>query len=297
MQRISAYVPCFNNAATLKRAVESIRNQTYPVDEILVIDDASTDSSPEIASSLSVELVPLPAHSGRGAARACAMERARNDLVLSLDASKELPVAFLERAMTWLEDTRVAAVFGRIEPATNSTAVDRWSARHLFKSREVHQLDRKASLITAGALVRKPAVLQAGNFDRSMIQAEDRDLGRRLLALGYDVIFDPELSARCLTSDTLCKALERYWRWNFLPEHAISAGDYVRQVVYSIKVMAARDLAAGEPASALISLICPHYLLWRALTFKVRIHSRTSPQCHSEPSKARRRISDRDAPP
>lgn len=268
MHKVSAYVPCFNNAATLKRAVESIKAQTYPVDEILVIDDSSTDASREIASSLSVELVPLPAHAGRGAVRACAMEGARNDLVLSLDASKELPGWFLERAITHLDDTQVAAVFGRIQPASVSTTVDRWSARHLFKCQQMHRLDRKASLITAGALVRKPLVLKAGNFDRSMTQAEDRDLGRRLLAMGYDVVFDPDLEARCLTSATLSRALERYWRWNFLPERPVSADDYVRQVVYSIKVMAASDLSAGDPASALISLICPHYLAWRALTFK-----------------------------
>jgi cellulose synthase/poly-beta-1,6-N-acetylglucosamine synthase-like glycosyltransferase len=196
------------------------------------------------------------------------MERAQNDLVLSVDASKALPPGFLARAVPWLEERQVAAVFGRIEPGSHNSAVDRWSARHLFKSQEMHQVDRKASLITAGALVRKSTVLQAGNFARSMIQGEDRALGQRLLALGLDVVFDPELFAKCLTSDTLAKALERYWRWNLQPEKGMFAIDYARQVAYSIKTMAAQDLAAGEPMSAAISLICPHYLMWRSLTFK-----------------------------
>ena len=49
---LSAIVPVCNGAATLGRAVESIRQQEYRPIEIVVVDDGSTDATPEVAAGL-----------------------------------------------------------------------------------------------------------------------------------------------------------------------------------------------------------------------------------------------------
>jgi len=46
---VSAIVPCYNGARWLAEALESIKAQSLPVQEIIVVDDASTDTSAEIA--------------------------------------------------------------------------------------------------------------------------------------------------------------------------------------------------------------------------------------------------------
>jgi cellulose synthase/poly-beta-1,6-N-acetylglucosamine synthase-like glycosyltransferase len=140
----------------------------------------------------------------------------------------------------------------------------RWRARHLFKMDCLREVRHAASLATGGVILRKSAVLAAGNFNANLRHSEDADLGRRLLARGYDVIFDPALHVKPLTTNTLPEVLERYWRWYAGTEERASWNGYFKQVGYSIKVMARQDLESGDPLSALVSLFSPHYQFWRS---------------------------------
>ena len=261
---VSAYIPCCNNEQTIAESIASLRAQTVPVAELFVIDDASTDGSTAAAKSSGARVVAHVENLGRGAGRAHAMLEAQNDLVLACDAAIALPPDFLARALTWMNDPNVAAVFGRVVQTAPRTVVERWRGRHLFKSDSTLQLNRRASLATGGVLLRKSLVLQAGNFNPHLRQSEDADLGQRLLARGHDVVFDPELKVTALGRNTLSQLLERYWRWNFGADAELSVATYLKQISYSIKVMARADLRQSDFASAAISLLCPHYLFWQA---------------------------------
>jgi len=76
MQRISAYIPVYNNSHTLQLALRSIMRQSHPVADVFVVDDGSTDGSAEVAERLGVRVLKQPSNLGRGAARARAMEAA-----------------------------------------------------------------------------------------------------------------------------------------------------------------------------------------------------------------------------
>ena len=80
--KISAYIPCFNNEKTLKACIESIKNQTLPVDELFVVDDGSSDASLKIIKSKNIRVVKMKLNQGRGAVRNKAMKLARNEWVL-----------------------------------------------------------------------------------------------------------------------------------------------------------------------------------------------------------------------
>lgn len=262
--KISAYIPCFNDRRTIGEAIASVRAQTVPVDEFFVVDDGSTDGSVEAAASLGVRVLPQSANLGRGAARARATEEAAHELVLCCDAAKTLDAGFVKNALPWFDDANVAAVFGWVAQPPPVNAVERWRGRHLFKAAP-DSVQRHASLATTGAMVRASAVKEAGGFNPKLRLAEDADLGARLLAAGRDVICDPALRVVSISPNTLAQALERYWRWNTAPHGRMTVPAYLRQIIYSIKVMAREDLLAHDPAAALISLICPHYQYWMSL--------------------------------
>jgi glycosyltransferase involved in cell wall biosynthesis len=262
--KISAYIPAFNNRGTIASTIASIRAQSVPVDELFVVDDGSTDGTAGAAASLGIRVVAFPANQGRGAARALAMTEAAHELVLCCDAAMTLDPGFVKNALPWFDDARVAAVFGWVTQPPPADAAGRWRGRHLFKT-PITGPQRRAKLATGGAVLRASAAGEVGGFNTALRLAEDADLGARLLAADYDVILDPKLTVISAVPNTLAEALERYWRWNTAPYGRMGAGVYLRQIVYSIKVMAREDLLAHDPAAALISLICPHYQFWKSV--------------------------------
>jgi glycosyltransferase involved in cell wall biosynthesis len=85
--RFSVVIPAFNSAATLARAIESVRAQAWPAHEIIVVDDGSTDATAEVAASFgeAVRLIRQP-NSGVSVARNAGATAATGDWLAFLDA-------------------------------------------------------------------------------------------------------------------------------------------------------------------------------------------------------------------
>ena len=261
--KVSAYVPCYNARKTILEAVRSIIAQTIAAADIFVVDDGSTDGSGELGS---VNVIRLDANTGRGAARAKAMVEAQHELVLACDATFILDPCFLEKALPWFCNDRVAAVFGRVRGIAPVSVADRWRDRHLFRTCVTMEVRHQASLATGCCLLRKSAVEAVGGFDVTMRSGEDVELGDRLLKAGFDVICDPHLQATSVVSNSIIEVLERYARWN--TQRQMSAFGYLHQLNYALKVMAARDLKARDPLGACISLLAPHYQFWWSIVYR-----------------------------
>lgn len=259
--RISACIPCYEAADTLRSAAGSIRTQTVLVDELLVIDDGSSDCSAAVGRSVAERFIRFESNRGRGAVRAHAVEELGSDFILFCDAAIALPRNFVELALRHMEGGSVAAVFGAVVESGSST-IARWSSRHLYKTEQTRVLDRRALLATGAVLVRRSAVMQVGNFCSDLHAGEDAEVGRRLLAAGFEVIFDPALKLRCLRQETVRELLRRYTRWNCAPNQCPSYREYGKLVRYGWDGMVRQDLHRFDLACALISFISPHYLFW-----------------------------------
>lgn len=273
---IGAYVPCFNNVDTVRHAVESLLRQTVPPLDVVVVDDGSTDLSASTLQGLDVRIVRHDRNMGRGAVRARAMSELRHDLVLCCDATNVLEAAFVEKALSWFAEDRVAAVVGGITQPPAHNLAERWRGRHLFKVGSAQNVRRGVSLATWGTLVRASALRQVGGYDPRLRHTEDGDLATRLLSAGFDIIHDPTLQVISLASNTVFEVLERYWRWYAGTAETVCWRGYWRNIGYSIKAMAAQDLREGDPLSVPVSLVTPHYQFWRSRFRRLRV--RRSPR-------------------
>lgn len=85
--RVSAVIPCFNGAEFIAEAIASIRRQTVPVNEIIVIDDGSTDGSAAVLRSLAAADLHCYTQLNQGlpAARNAGVDRCRGDVITFLD--------------------------------------------------------------------------------------------------------------------------------------------------------------------------------------------------------------------
>ena len=86
-ERVSCIVPVHNGARFLREALESILAQSHPPFEVIVIDDGSTDATPEIAQAYKPPVTYLrQARSGPARARNAGLGTATGDFVAFLDA-------------------------------------------------------------------------------------------------------------------------------------------------------------------------------------------------------------------
>jgi len=81
---ITIAIPCFNNANTIRASIESALDQNYPLKEIMVVDDGSTDDTVKIASEYPVRIVVNPENLGIGLNLANCMDQARGKYIVYL---------------------------------------------------------------------------------------------------------------------------------------------------------------------------------------------------------------------
>src|SRR5205085_1356900 len=91
-------IPCYNGARFLRETLHSVLRQTYPVHEVIVIDDGSTDESASIAASFGSPVrVIRQANHGESIARNRGIELAVGDWIALLDADDIWEPSKLER--------------------------------------------------------------------------------------------------------------------------------------------------------------------------------------------------------
>lgn len=117
---VSAIIPCFNAAETVCRAVDSVRGQTWRPAELILVDDASTDGTPEVLNWLRagegdstdrgwIRVLRLDANRGPGAARNAGWDAATQPLIAFLDADDAWhPTKLAIQATFMLNEPKVA---------------------------------------------------------------------------------------------------------------------------------------------------------------------------------------------
>ena len=83
---VSVIIPVYNGERFLAEAIESVLSQTYPNCEVIVVDDGSTDHSPEIARSYQSVGFVRQEHAGTAAARNRGIKHSAGEYLAFLDA-------------------------------------------------------------------------------------------------------------------------------------------------------------------------------------------------------------------
>ncbi|MFN8603535.1 MAG: glycosyltransferase family A protein [Candidatus Binatia bacterium] len=164
---VSALMPVWNGVAFLGEALESILVQEPAVDEIVVVDDGSTDGSGDLARSFGPRVRCVRReHSGLAATRNAAVREARCDLVAFLDSDDLWPrgrMALLLAALEANPDCGIAQ--GRLQRMVPDGQGDGWKL--------VDESWRAPNVSTA--LVRRDVFARVGPFDEKVAGADDVD--------------------------------------------------------------------------------------------------------------------------
>jgi glycosyltransferase involved in cell wall biosynthesis len=174
---VSVVVPTRDSVRTIATCLGSIRAQTWPAVELIVVDNGSSDGTRAVAERLA-DLV-IQAGPERSAQRNAGIARAAGAWVLWVDADMELAPEVVKRSLDAARRTSATAVF--VPEATVGRGY--WT--------RCRALERRCyagePLIEAPRLVRTAYLRRVGGFDERVTGAEDAALRQRMLADGVDL--------------------------------------------------------------------------------------------------------------
>jgi glycosyltransferase involved in cell wall biosynthesis len=200
---ISTIVPVYNGSKYLERCLDALLASSYSDYEVIVVDDASTDDSIEIARRKGVTVLPLPKWMGPSAGRNSAAEIARGDILLFVDADVVVrPDTISKVAADFAADPKIAALFGSYddEPAEKNFLSQYKNLQHHF----VHQQGNpEASTFWTGCgAVRRVVFETLGGLDPNW-RLEDIEFGYRVRRAGHRILLDKNLQVKHLKRWTL----------------------------------------------------------------------------------------------
>lgn len=179
---VSVIVPNYNYAHALGLCLRAIQAQTYSQVEIVLVDDGSTDNSVEVAESLGVLAIRMPANSGCGAARNVGVRHAKGDILFFLDSDIALDPGAVEAAVELLtSDPNIGAVCGNYEPEPLNRGSLAKEYRNLFHHYYWRAAEGPTDILVPGlsAMTRK-VWDEVGPFSEHLPQTEAASVAQRL---------------------------------------------------------------------------------------------------------------------
>lgn len=191
-RRISLIIPCYRDAATIARALDSVSRQTRPVDEVILVNDCSPETQ-EIEQVLQayphILYIKNPVNIGLAATRNRGVSAADGDVVTFLDADDELHPQKIEFQVRMLrENSAVACGVRRV------AATERIDAHIIYPKLTCSRIVTSTSrmlftnyLTGASIMIAKDLMVKIGGYDATLRSCEDYDLWLRLLEAGVTV--------------------------------------------------------------------------------------------------------------
>lgn len=190
MNKISVIIPTYEHAHTIKRCLDSVLSQSRKADEIIVVDDGSTDGTSEILKSLDSR-VSVISQSNQGAPRARnnGFERSSGDFVLFCDADVVMGIDMLKTLELALESNPEAAF---------AYSGFRWGWKKFRSFTFSEERLKRMNYIHTSALIRRR---EFPGFDENLKRFQDWDLWLTIMQRGGHGVFVKKYLYQVLKDD------------------------------------------------------------------------------------------------
>ncbi len=215
--RTSVIIPTYNYGHFLSECIESVLGQTVIPDEILVIDDGSTDDTPEIMKPyLSNPLIKYirTENSGVSAARNTAIAASSGDIIGILDADDKWRSDKLELQLPLFDDPKVGVVYSLSQRFDENGPIVTECRRASPQRGQVLEALMSDNIIPlSSAMVRRECFEKTGTFNESRKSCQDFDLWTRMSVDGveFDYVDQPLMMYR-IGHDSMISDKSRHYR-------------------------------------------------------------------------------------
>lgn len=247
--KISVIIPVHNGGEDLRSCLSALSQSSRMPDEVVVVDDASTDASAALARGFGAQVLHLPdGPNGPAVGRNRGAEMAQGDILVFVDADVAVHPDTLSIIENYFaEQPGIAALFGSYDDAP-----PRRGLVTLYKNllhHYVHQHGRReASTFWAGCgAIRREVFIDLGGFDESYARPsiEDIELGVRLRRAGHRVWLCPDAQVTHL----------KQWRlWSLLRTDIVNrAVPWTRLILSNAQLPSDLNLDNRSRLSALLA--------------------------------------------
>ncbi|MCX6406101.1 MAG: glycosyltransferase family A protein [Propionibacteriales bacterium] len=209
---VTAVVRAYNEEAHLGRLLHGLKQQTVPVDEVIVVDSGSTDRTVEIAELGGCRVVHIAQEEftfGRSLNFGC--DAAKGDLLLILSAHV-YPVydSFVENMVAPFGEPSTAIAYGRQVGDHRTKYSEARIMRQWFPSESIRNQPHPFCN-NANAMIRKDVWSQL-RYDETLTGLEDLDMAKRALAGGRRIDYVAEAPVVHVHEETWSTIRNRYRR-------------------------------------------------------------------------------------
>lgn len=193
---VAVVIPLYNGAAFIQEALQSVLDQTEPADEIIVVNDGSTDDGVRMVEEMARQHPITLLHKKNGG-----QSSARNLAIAHCSSSH---VAFLDQDDVWYEDhlavlkapyleqthSRLGLVYANLDQIDREGRMVQYQCLNEVPTPQPKRslaecLKHDMYILPGASLVAKEAIVKAGGFDERLVGYEDDDLFVRIFSLGY----------------------------------------------------------------------------------------------------------------
>lgn len=194
--QITTVIPVYNREHLIRRAIDSVLSQTYLPEEIVVVDDCSTDRTPDILESYRDEItvIRLPDNAGPSKARNKGIRHAGTEWIAFLDSDDSWEKDKLEKQVNYLMRYPFYLIIQSEEKWIRNGKRVNPCRHHKKPSGWIWEQSLERCLVSpSGVLLTKPLLKEYGGFDESLPVCEDYDLWLKI-SRHHPVGLEPGLS-------------------------------------------------------------------------------------------------------
>lgn len=215
---VSIIVPAYNEQANIAATLNSLLASDYPDFEVVVVDDGSTDRTPEILAGFVDRVVVLrKPNGGKAAALNHGLAHAAHEIVVMVDGDTVFEPATPGLLVADLTDPEIGAVAGNTKVANRGGFLGRW--QHLeyvvgmnLDRRMFQLLDCMPTVPGAIGAFRRTAVLAVGGVPTRTL-AEDTDLTMAINLAGWRVTYAGDAVAWTEAPSSVTALARQRYRW------------------------------------------------------------------------------------
>ena len=213
--KVSIYIPAFNAEKTIEQTINSIKYQSIKVNEIIVVDDGSSDNTLEIIKKHSdIKIIINQINKGLGYSRNIAIKESKNEIIAAIDADVVLDKNWLEICLASLNHDRFIMVGGNMVEKIDGK-YNLWRSKYYSQNWGKKNLENPPFLFGCNTIQFKSIWHKLKGYNESLrTNGEDIDYSEKVKLQNLKTTYLADAKCFHLQDDNLKTLSNRIWRYH-----------------------------------------------------------------------------------